>query len=396
MPKISLKRRPDGRYACRYKEEWFYGKTSDEAIEARDEYKRQLKTGLKEETLGITVKQYALKWISIYKSGVGIRSYNDYAHYLNVMCEQFGSLRMREISASDIKQLYNGQSGKSGSHIRKFCMIINSMFSSAVDDGIIVRNPCTHIRRPDGEDGTHRVLEQWEIQLVVSMIGQHPFATAAMLMLYGGLRRGEVIAFNVDRDVDFINGIIHVKEAVAFDTNQPTVKGPKSKAGIREIPLFDPLRNALVGVHGLVVQRQTRRTETHSPQQYLSESAFSSLWASYKAALETKMNACHKRWYGKTKDQKIMLAKGGEVPPWKECTIRTHDFRHTFCTMLYNAGIDLKTTMKWMGHSDEKMILKVYAHLTAERELKAARFVGKLINESLCSQNSSHSDIGNN
>ena len=36
--------------------------------------------------------------------------------------------------------------------------------------------------------------------------------------------------------------------------------------------------------------------------------------------------------------------------------------------MLYEAGIDLKTAQRWMGHADEKMILHVYAHLTDRQE----------------------------
>ena len=51
--------------------------------------------------------------------------------------------------------------------------------------------------------------------------------------------------------------------------------------------------------------------------------------------------------------------------------IRCHDFRHTYCTMLYEAGIDLKTAQRWMGHADEKMILRIYAHLTERQEQKA-------------------------
>ncbi len=38
--------------------------------------------------------------------------------------------------------------------------------------------------------------------------------------------------------------------------------------------------------------------------------------------------------------------------------------------MLYEAGIDLKTAQRWMGHADEKMILRIYAHLTERQEQK--------------------------
>ncbi|MEG1884539.1 MAG: hypothetical protein RR224_12615, partial [Clostridia bacterium] len=64
MPRKALKRRADGRYACRYKDKYFYGNTSDEAYATRDEYNRQIKSGLREDALGKTVVQYARQWIT--------------------------------------------------------------------------------------------------------------------------------------------------------------------------------------------------------------------------------------------------------------------------------------------------------------------------------------------
>lgn len=288
---------------------------------------------------------------------------------------------MRDITATDIKELYNSQKGNGAWRIRKFCILIRSLFRSAQEDGIIQRNPSVSIKLPKGDEGTHRALEPWECTLVESMVGKHKFAVAAMLMLYAGLRRGEAIALNVDTDVDFDNGVIHVTKAIAFDVNQPHLKRPKSEAGIRDIPLFDPLRNALKSCTGLVVSKKDG--------DIVSDSAFRSTWNSYISALETELNGCHKRWYGKTKEHKLLIASGAPLPPWKSITIRAHDFRHTFCTMLYDASVDIKTAMRWMGHADEKMIIRIYAHLSEEKEKKAALSVSNLISERLCSQNGS-------
>jgi integrase len=121
----------------------------------------------------------------------------------------------------------------------------------------------------------------------------------------------------------------------------------------------------------------------------MSKSAWSKKWRSFITALEVELNGCHKRWYGHTVEHKAILANGGALPPWKDVTIRSHDFRHSFCTMLYDAGVDIKTAMKWMGHSDEKMIMHVYAHLSEQKEFSASLAVGKLLDEALCSQNGS-------
>ena len=49
--------------------------------------------------------------------------------------------------------------------------------------------------------------------------------------------------------------------------------------------------------------------------------------------------------------------------------------------MLYEAGIDLKTTQRWMGHADEQMILHVYAHLTDKQEQKSVERLKAYVTE---------------
>lgn len=47
MPRQTLKKRPDGRYVCKYKGFSFYGRTQSEALAAREEYKKQERYGRK-------------------------------------------------------------------------------------------------------------------------------------------------------------------------------------------------------------------------------------------------------------------------------------------------------------------------------------------------------------
>ena len=91
-------------------------------------------------------------------------------------------------------------------------------------------------------------------------------------------------------------------------------------------------------------------------------------YESYILFLETKLNGCIRRWYGKTKEHKALIKEGKPLPPWHTVNIKCHDFRVTYCTMCYDAGIPIKTLQKWMGHSDATMIMRIYAKLTNERE----------------------------
>ncbi len=369
MAKRTNKRRADGRYKIVYKGQEFYssvGGLYSEVEEQVEDYKKALALGLKEEKLGVTFAEYAVEWVPTYKTRCSKRTYNACAALVNDAIDQIGGLRMREITKTDIQKLFNRLEGKSASHIKKYCGTINSIFETAVQDGVILRNPCFSTDRPKGTEGTHRAITDKERQLIHESVGMHDMAIGAMVMLYAGLRRGEVIALR-SLDIDLQAKRINISEAVSFESNQPMLGDPKTKSGVRSVPIFSPLEPVLQDVSGYILQRQTG--------EIMSLSAFDKKWASYKTFMEAKMNACHKRWYGKTKEHKKILAKGGELPPWQEFTVRPHDLRHSFATMLYDADVDMKTAIRWMGHKDEKMIIKIYAHLTKEREKRSEKLV---------------------
>lgn len=45
-----------------------------------------------------------------------------------------------------------------------------------------------------------------------------------------------------------------------------------------------------------------------------------------------------------------------------------HQLRHTYCTMLYDAGVDILTAQKLLGHAAAETTMKVYTHLTQQKE----------------------------
>lgn len=51
--------------------------------------------------------------------------------------------------------------------------------------------------------------------------------------------------------------------------------------------------------------------------------------------------------------------------------ITPHMFRHTYATILYNAGVDVKSAQRFLGHADINMTLKIYTHLSQQKEQEA-------------------------
>lgn len=385
MPRQTLKQRPDGRYACKYKGKFFYGATQSEAFAAREEYKRMEQKGLCAQSAQTICVVYSARWVSTHKAHLTPAPYNAHVRVLDRFNAMYGDMRMQDITATDIQAFFNTFAAKSQSSINDARDTIKGLFKSAFADRVITHNPCDSVTIPKGTKGTHRAITNDE-RLLIHDTPHERMRVAAMAMLYSGIRRGEALALDIDRDINFFDKTITIRQAVRFDEKGlPHLVNPKSEAGIRTIPLLDVLANELCGKHGLLLQGLSGGL--------MSQSSFDRTWESYMTALETQLNGCSKRWYGKTKAHKQIIEKNPEsFPKWKPVKIRPHDLRHSYCTMLYNSGVDLKTAMKWMGHADQTMTMRIYTHLTEEREKKSVAALAKGVNEMISSQNGSQSN----
>lgn len=251
MPKRSYKRREDGRIRVKYHEHYFYGETQTEAIRKRDAFINAEKAGLQSEQK--TVREFVMEWLPIAKASVSDKCYNDYARQLDKLTRVVGGMVLDSVKPSDIKAVWTEYLGMSQSTIHRARMIFNALFEAAVADGYCRTNPCKPAQAQPhrGTAGTHRCITDEERQLILNT--PHRFRLAAMVMLYAGLRRGECLALNIDKNVDTEKGLITIEQAIRYDGNQPITSAPKTSAGKRTVPLLQPLREALEGHHGLVM-----------------------------------------------------------------------------------------------------------------------------------------------
>ena len=215
MPRQHLKRRKDGRFACRYQGKWFYGLTEGEAFAARDAYKQMLKQGIQRNADSMDVRHYAASWLPIHKADVSKKHYNDCAHHIDILCDQIGGMLIKDVKPSDIKAVYSAHYlGLSASTIKRAKCLFSAIFETAIEDGYATVNPCRskHAKPPKGSSGSHRTITDSERALIHEC--NHSFRAAVYVMLYAGLRRGEALALNIDEDVDFEHHVIHVHHAI--------------------------------------------------------------------------------------------------------------------------------------------------------------------------------------
>ena len=368
--KQHLKQRSDGRYCCRYKDQWFMGWTEDEALEAREEYKRQeaARDVIRQNP---TINQYAPEWLKREKSHVADQTYREAAILLEKLTDEIGSMYPRDVKPSDIKGVYVRRfSGKSSSYIRAGAQLYRSLFDALMDDGYCKTNPARakSSKPPSGTTGGHRAITPQERQWIETLCTDHRAHAAIMAMLYAGIRPQECKALNIDRDIDRDAELIYIRESVHLDGYNGYVSNDtlKTEYSSRVIPLFPPLKKALEGRSGMLIQSAAGKQVTVQ--------AWKSVWESYTSSLETAINKCPERWYGKKKEH-----QGKELPPFIHVTFTPYDLRHSFCTMCRDNRVEINTCIRWMGHKDAKMILRIYDAVSESRSAQeAAR-----LNESL-------------
>lgn len=333
MPRVKkqrLKQRADGRYACVYHGRFFYGYTVDEALQAREEYKHQEAAGEYIRETGMTVKQYADEWLPLHKADVSTKCYNDYKKQLDALTGALRDIRLKDVTVDDAARVWKHYAGYSASTIKRAKMLYVALFDSAIENDFCRKNPfrARFAQPPKAPSGTHRALTADEIQLIRST--PHRVQLGALVMLYAGLRRGEVLALTRK---DITPTEIIVNKAVRFVGNTPTIEAPKTASGARRVPILSTLRPYL--------ENAPQRILASAAGKLMTSTAWKRAWDSYLHALS--------------------VAAGHAI------RIRSHDLRHTYCTMLRDAGVDMHQAMIWMGHADEKMILHVYDHVTDQR-----------------------------
>ena len=353
------KKNADGRYryrvcigkdaAGRKKFKSFYGSTERDARAAAQEYRTSLGKGLDPEQAGATLGTLYRNLIAV-KKAKGITS-KSLARYED-NCNAWGPLKDRpaaELKPADFQQALNtladwhdGKPPLSHFTLTNLRSSAKAAYDLAIPE-VVLYNPLVKTTCPAGAPPRPRdPISEEQQQWIRST--PHAAQRAAMLMLYSGLRRGEATALTW-ADIDLEDATIRVSKG--YNYAEKKTKSPKTAAGDRvvSIPkiLVDYLRTQQDGCLYVLHNRHGQR---------LTEQAWKRLWQSYMQDLNVKYG------YG---GQQSKFRPGGL--PMRIETFTPHQLRHTFCTLMYFAGVDVLTARDQMGHKDISVTLGIYTAL---------------------------------
>lgn len=349
------------------------GKTQKEADQNAAVKLDKLKRGEVGISSNMTVKAWAKEWLEIYKKPVlADKQYRDYERmFSNYLIPSIGSLRLRDVTGTHLQKILNDRTGWSADRLSKLRTRIHAMFKRAKRSKLIVSDPSEDLTLPAGKNGTHRSITDAERKVFLAVAQTHRAGLLFKVMLYCGLRTGEVIALRpCDIDLDKKR----IKVTRALESGGADYKEPKSEAGIREVPIPDEIFSELQALAQALTAEPFELLFKATSGKAYSRVSISREWARLKDEMDIAMGAKYEIKEGRP-------GKPGPKVKQKIFSCISDDFvpyclRHTYCTDLQDKGVPINMAKYLMGHSNISVTAKIYTH-TTETSIEAA---AKLIN----------------
>lgn len=270
----------------------------------------------KEETFGDFLTYWYNKFVL---KGLRPSTRANYEDYIfKKIIPVLGDIVLTRLSPDDLEMYFSGIDRENTKFKHGF--LINRALTKAVALGKIQRNPFAALESMAHSAEHYRHLEFDEQNAMLEYLSEpcrRKYYAVFNILCCTGLRIGEFLALDFEKDVDWENNVIRVTKTKDTRTGVVYV-WTKSDAGRREIPILPELKPYFD------IIRKVKRPFTYSG-----------------------VRSCFRRAYARLGIEKT----------------NQHSFRHTFLSLCYLAGIKPKFIQVIAGHSKIEMTLNVYTHM---------------------------------
>lgn len=305
-------------------------------------------------------------WLIHYKTQVKITTYTNRKRLIEIhICPYFKDYYINKIDVLMCQDIIN-QWYSSYSEATRLANLVSRIFKFGINQGFCRDNPMAKTIRPKN---THKkkyeapFYEKEQLQRFLSAVKNDESVKAYTifhLLAFTGLRYGEIFALQW-QDIDFDIKVLSVKHNLIYNEEEKRheLSTLKTKSSEREIGLDDATIKILL--YWRNYQRKFfigRGINVNSPDQIV----FTSDTNNY--VTDAYLRRIIKR-----------ITKKYNLPH-----ITIHGFRHTHCSLLFEAGVDMHNVKDRLGHSDIQTTMNIYAHVTKSERNKTADVFGDFMN----------------
>lgn len=285
----------------------------------------------------------------------------------NHLIPHFGNVPLDNILPIHVQEYVN-QATKTykPETVKKDIAVLSFIMQHALENGLCKSNPVTKsIRLPKIERADKAAYTQEQYDIAYEFAKNYSDGLSIMLLLETGISRSELLGLTWD-DFDPERGIIHIRQGLVSykdaDEGCITVSdGLKNEYRRRSIPIVEPellkrLREKPKRITYTVGNEKVSVDTTHifhSPEgkPYQPNNWNNRVFLRY-------MNALVKAY--------------PEIPK-----LSAHELRHTRATLWIAQGVSPMMTARLLGHSDLKMLMRIYDHTDVETLRNAIISAGK-------------------
>lgn len=289
-----------------------------------------------------------------------------------------GAVALRDVSATVLRGYIATLEGEcSPRYARQILTSLSNIFETAIDDKRLVRNPmrAKTVRWPKAPDEDRDAWPLTTAQRVRDVINPR-YRIAVVVALGCGLRQGEVFGLS-PRDIDFERGVIRVRRQVQLLSGRLYFALPKGgKTRIVDMPrsVATELAAYFLDHPAVDVELPWGGPEPDREKQ------------SFPLVLTTTYGNAIRANIFNDEAWKPALAAAGVIPVrekgarWKASRKDGfHVLRHTYASVLLEAGESIVTLARWLGHSSPTITLDHYAHFMPEAGGKGRAAIDALL-----------------
>ncbi len=297
--------------------------------------------------------EYAAAWIDE-RPGLRPKTTQLYRYLLRAhLQENFSNRTIASITEADVRRWRADLllSGVSPITTAKAYRLLKSILATAVEDGLIRRNPC-RIKGASVEKSPERpVLTVAQVYALADAVGSR-YQALVLIACFCGLRWGELAGLQ-RRDIDCNRRTIRVSRQLCEVAGRPPfLAPPKTEAGKR-----------LVAIPSIILSDVRSHLDTLTPPD-----PDALLFTSPTGKPLRHGNFRRRIWLP------ALAASGVDI--------HLHDLRHTGNGLVAEAGANLRELMERMGHSTSRAAL-IYLHSTSERQHTLADAVAARVQSEL-------------
>lgn len=328
----SIKKRPDGRWRARYRDETGreHARHFDRKVDGQawlDEQTSKLVTGthVAPRMARTTVGEWCDTWLEGYRGNRQGTVRQAEVHIARIR-STFGPMQLGAVRPSHVRtwcaQL--AAEGLAESYVYALHARLAQIYSDAVHDGLVPRSPCSRRTSPGAGKQRPYICTTEQLWALHDAMPEH-LRAAVLLGAFVGLRDAEACGLRVD-DVDFMRGIVtpaaqYPAEPLKTETSKTPIPIPQSLA--------------------LDLSAHLARTPRRGDWLLSNE------WGAQLAPWTL---------------QRAIRSARAKVPGLSP-EFRFHDLRHYLASMLIASGADVKVVQARLRHASAKTTLDTYTHL---------------------------------